>query len=470
VVVSDDAGARRWLGTSMFLHRTSGAPNACFLDEQSRMAPAVCSLVSSTFYGATLRVAAASERAPAWRAARRLDRPGFEPLVVRSVEPGGGRVRVASARAVVELAAELAGEGFGPSDLLVLTPFRRQREALRAALDGAGWGGVEVSTVHRAQGREAPVVVFDPVDEASDFLTGEEGLRLINVALSRAQAKLVLLIAPAKLREAHFFRVLVDAIERPSPAADGDTLFRLPDLAPLVASGVSLLGAKLALGAGRWCEILSWDERARRGEAVDSAGRMVAVAAPAPAAAALVPASVRAPAAGSAPAAHASAGGWLERFVARTLGARFAAGFPLRDHAERAATVARIHAAASASRLRGLRGFRGELDLALALEARGRKVIDVRTQARLRSGAALDVDLVTAAGSAIAFLAPTSPATRSAIEPWAESARALVAHERQPLRATYCYCAAGFDGAALALLRACGVVPLADEAALDAVR
>ncbi len=450
VVVSDDAGARRWLGTSMFLHRTPGAPNACLLDEQSRMAPAVSALVSATFYDAALRVAEASERDPAWRAARRLDRPGFAPLAVRPVEPGGGRVRASSARAAVTLAGELGAEGFAPADLLVLTPFRRQREALRAALDGAGFGGVEVSTVHRAQGREAPAVVFDPVDETSDFFAGDAGRALVNVALSRAQAKLVVLLAPARLAEAHLFRAIADAIARPGRPEGGDALFRLPDLAPLAASGASLLGARLSLGPGRWCEVLSWDARARRGEAVDSSGRVLALAAPAPAA-------LGAPAGAD----------WLGRFVARTLGPRFAEGPRPGD---RAALVARIHAAASASRLRGVRGLRGELGLALALEARGRAVAEICAQARLRSGAPLDVDLVTAAGGAVAFLASTLPATRPEVEPWAEAARGLVACEGRPLRAAYCYCAAGFDPDAASLLRTRGVVPLAPDRALDAVR
>jgi hypothetical protein len=40
------------------------------------------------------------------------------------------------------------------------------------------------------------VVLFDPADGAQPFLHGEEAQRLLNVGLSRAQAKLVLFVSP----------------------------------------------------------------------------------------------------------------------------------------------------------------------------------------------------------------------------------------------------------------------------------
>jgi hypothetical protein len=49
--------------------------------------------------------------------------------------------------------------------------------------------------VHRAQGSEAPVVLFDPADGTQPFLQTEEARRLVNVALSRAQAKVVVYLS-----------------------------------------------------------------------------------------------------------------------------------------------------------------------------------------------------------------------------------------------------------------------------------
>jgi ATP-dependent exoDNAse (exonuclease V) alpha subunit len=49
---------------------------------------------------------------------------------------------------------------------------------------------VDVTTVHRAQGSERKIVLFDPVDGASQLLRGVTGRRLINVAASRAMTHL----------------------------------------------------------------------------------------------------------------------------------------------------------------------------------------------------------------------------------------------------------------------------------------
>jgi hypothetical protein len=63
--------------------------------------------------------------------------------------------------------------------------------------------GITVSTVHRAQGGERKVILFDPVMGSNSFLTGREGRRLINVALSRAQALLYVFASAGDLRNPH---------------------------------------------------------------------------------------------------------------------------------------------------------------------------------------------------------------------------------------------------------------------------
>ena len=92
----------------------------------------------------------------------------------------------------------LASGDWQPQELIVLTPFRAQRALIRQRLRVCGVPeSVKVSTVHRAQGSEAPVVLFDPADGAQPFLQTEEAQRLVNVALSRAQAKVVVYLSPA---------------------------------------------------------------------------------------------------------------------------------------------------------------------------------------------------------------------------------------------------------------------------------
>ena len=209
---SEDRLARRWLGRSAFAemprHAMSGGPAVALLDEQSRMAPPIGALVSELFYDGALRVAADALENPAWQAARQraLGDIGPETHVhVHAVKSDGGwvaaergPVRRESAEAIAALLeAALASGDWQPEELIVLTPFRAQR-AIRQRLRARGLPeALRVSTVHKAQGSEAPVVLFDPADGAQPFLHGEAAQRLLNVALSRAQAKLVLFVSGA---------------------------------------------------------------------------------------------------------------------------------------------------------------------------------------------------------------------------------------------------------------------------------
>lgn len=55
------------------------------------------------------------------------------------------------------------------------TPFRARRARIRSSLRAQGVPeAVRVSTVHRVQGSEAPVVLFDPADGSQPFLQTEE--------------------------------------------------------------------------------------------------------------------------------------------------------------------------------------------------------------------------------------------------------------------------------------------------------
>ncbi|MEY4751673.1 MAG: hypothetical protein RIQ60_3887 [Pseudomonadota bacterium] len=241
---SHDRDARLWLGRSAFAHMPRRASQAsppghravqpdhpgdappvapvplapspsaaalfpvALLDEQSRMAAPIGELVSQLFYDGALRVAADTHASPAWLAARQRalgDIPADCHISVQTVRSDGawsaaerGPVRHESALAIADaVAAALAGGDWQAHELVVLTPFRAQRALIRRCLTARGLadGAVKVSTVHRAQGSEAPVLLFDPVDGSQPFLQTEEAGRLVNVALSRAQAKLVVYLS-----------------------------------------------------------------------------------------------------------------------------------------------------------------------------------------------------------------------------------------------------------------------------------
>jgi DNA replication ATP-dependent helicase Dna2 len=209
VLRSDDRLAQRWLGRSAFAGMPRGGPSVALLDEQSRMAPPIGELVSQLFYDGALQVAADAAASPGWQAARQRalgDIAADAHVHVHRLKTDGGwvaaergPVRRESAEAIAALLDEALASGqWRPDELIVLTPFRAQRALIRQRLRARGLPEqLRVSTVHRAQGSEAPVVLFDPADGAQPFLYGEAAQRLLNVALSRAQAKLVLFVSPA---------------------------------------------------------------------------------------------------------------------------------------------------------------------------------------------------------------------------------------------------------------------------------
>ncbi len=218
----------KWLGRSMFVHRPPASHKAvCKLVEQSRMAEPICRLVSTVFYDGELVVAEGCQVHPEWvtrRAPRDAGELSAKHLVRVPVDGKvswqdahfGRPVRHSSAAAVVDVARQLRDAGENPTDILVLTPFRAQRALIQSRLRAAGLEKVGVSTVHRAQGSERPTVLFDPVDGNGDFLDGEDGDSLINVAVSRAQSRLVLFLSELDCQARTLRRVaeIIDAYER----------------------------------------------------------------------------------------------------------------------------------------------------------------------------------------------------------------------------------------------------------------
>lgn len=204
VVQSDHPLCKRYMMRTAFDIFDKTAPSER-LNEQSRMSPAISDLVSRVFYAGELVVAADKISDRVWRADRQLEKePTASSSAIRIVKIDAestwspkfqGRIRYESAIACAETVQQLISDGIAEADVWVLTPYRAQGALLRNILYGQGFKSVGVSTVHRAQGGERRVVLFDPVEAGSKFLNGELGDRLLNVALSRAMAQVVVYLS-----------------------------------------------------------------------------------------------------------------------------------------------------------------------------------------------------------------------------------------------------------------------------------
>lgn len=228
------------------------------LNEQSRMAPDICELVSKVFYGGELVVAADKRTDRSWIAERTLPVAIFDSassITVRKITSESqwstkyqGKIRYKSAEDVVAVAAKLVSLGVDEQDIWVVTPFRAQRDLLRKALWKFDLKRVSVSTVHKAQGGEKRVVLFDPVEAGSKFLNGQLGDRLLNVALSRAMAKLFLFISDGDMNNRRVAQIvsLTNAINDPKSRTSEMTL---TDLLRQHGFGAGAIGKVIQVGA-----------------------------------------------------------------------------------------------------------------------------------------------------------------------------------------------------------------------------
>ena len=209
---SNQKYAQEWLGRSVFSLISDKNENVVFLNEQSRMTHQICDLVSHLFYEGKLIVAEDVKYNENWVKERKLSREtglGETPVLIVEVDTPAtwsrkyqGPIRYDSAKVISELLENMPNL----NDTVVLTPFRAQRTLINTFLKKEKIK-TYARTVHRSQGSEFHTVIFDPVDPSNRFLMTENAKRLINVALSRAKARLVILMHKQDLNNEVFDQI-----------------------------------------------------------------------------------------------------------------------------------------------------------------------------------------------------------------------------------------------------------------------
>jgi hypothetical protein len=228
IVQSDDARIQRAIGRSIFdvtVPDPATSPLVAMLETQYRMHPEIGAIVGRLFYGDRLvhRADAASTTA----IAARPPFPGQPVVLVDTAarttcersEKGSSRINRASA----ELTAELAHEAVrgGASSIAVITPYAAHAAEIRRLLGVRRIrDAVECSTIHRFQGRECDIVLIDLVDAAplrpSALLA--DAPNLLNVSISRARGKLVIIADVAYFRAADPAGLVATLLNAAAPA------------------------------------------------------------------------------------------------------------------------------------------------------------------------------------------------------------------------------------------------------------
>ncbi|MEE3373143.1 MAG: AAA domain-containing protein [Planctomycetota bacterium] len=127
-------------------------------------------------------------------------------------EPEGlSRRNPAEGKFVLEQVGYLCDAGIRPQDIAVIAPYAAQVRWLR---DQSPWDDLEIDTVDGFQGREKEAVVISTVrsnkDQEIGFLADE---RRMNVALTRAKRRLIVIGDSATLAANQFFAELLDWFE-----------------------------------------------------------------------------------------------------------------------------------------------------------------------------------------------------------------------------------------------------------------
>ncbi|MFA4931405.1 MAG: AAA domain-containing protein [Caldisericia bacterium] len=220
IAVSEEPLAQRWIQRDVW--RVHGIPDAvrarrlppgvAVLTTQYRMHPALCVTVSDMFYQSRLQSADGVRERTA-PLARLGIFPGHSicavdtgPLAPRCYKEGDvGTSRLSLVDAIVAVCVAAHATAGGSGRVAVITPYAAQARLMRTMARELGFADdrMSVSTVHRFQGSEQDVVVFVPAEgypqprigylsDMRAFDTESIAARLLNVAISRARGKVIL--------------------------------------------------------------------------------------------------------------------------------------------------------------------------------------------------------------------------------------------------------------------------------------
>jgi hypothetical protein len=213
--------AKEWLGKDLFALRRillssakAGRRDSALLTEQARMHPHIAEIVRHHVYAGLLNNSPRvmnNEALQRYTAIQPL--PGLPVLLcdtsdaspVATAPEGKSRINAYHALCAIELArralATLPERQLqrGEFRIGLITPYRKQAQLLQQLVKDAGLTDViRAGTVHRFQGLEAEVIIFDTVESPilrpsplTAGIWGSNAMRLTNVAMTRAKYKLI---------------------------------------------------------------------------------------------------------------------------------------------------------------------------------------------------------------------------------------------------------------------------------------
>lgn len=221
IAQSNTKEAKEYLKESIFKYKNSYLKNRVFfLNEQSRMTQNICHIVSEIFYNGQLCLASSIPNLKRWNEERKLYSEDIfkgRDIDILNIEEEaswsqryGGSIRYSSAQKIDEICRNLIDHyDSKEEDINILTPFRAQKNLIKSFLKKSQLKKIKVNTIHKSQGSECHTIIFDPVDANSKFLSSEEALHIINVAISRAKARLIICLNETDYKNEIFYKIAI---------------------------------------------------------------------------------------------------------------------------------------------------------------------------------------------------------------------------------------------------------------------
>ena len=209
VTATRDAGVMKWIGTDIFnkagIEKAVSVGNRPInlvqLRSQYRMDEAICNLINKRFYAGSLitepKAGKTKNEYPAILSNPLIIVDTSKQYPFNNVKPRTfSRYNILHAIVIRNFAHFLHKQGIieDISDLGIISPYNAQAELISKIIAEQEINNVEVGTVHRFQGNQKDIVLFDLADSyglpyVSKLL---QDYKLINVAVSRAKGFLVL--------------------------------------------------------------------------------------------------------------------------------------------------------------------------------------------------------------------------------------------------------------------------------------
>lgn len=221
-LVQSEAAKANGLGTSLFetLVKTASTDACIRLRRQYRMHADICAFPSQQFYADAL-VADGSVATQTLNVAidnqSLLLQPDY-PLLWCDVPPLPTlvpKLNDAEAKVAAQLAQQFVALGLKPEQIGIIAPFRSQVARIRQYAQSLNEGGMTVDTVDRFQGGERDVIILslvaaESVTAGSPLATFLNDSRRLNVALTRARQKLIILGHASALTSLPLLQALVE--------------------------------------------------------------------------------------------------------------------------------------------------------------------------------------------------------------------------------------------------------------------